>query len=985
MPAPPAALRSQNPAGSPASPRTTRRAARGPLVRTAGLLALPTLALLSLLASCHPGLELDTPLTDAERSFEQPLGELLMARANCTACHAADDATLSRLRPLAAPALGGIGWRNSPEWLADWLDHGCSLRPGSRMPAMFSDLDDFADRERRAEVIDELVHLLMTLGGGFESRPVRAGDWDVERGAELFDTLGCRACHATGVDGDMAAKTDLARMTEFLLDPLRLRPAGAMPDMALAQDEARALSSWVLREQHAAGPSETVWWPGLALTLYELPFWPKQLPDWSALTPLGTRSARRVDVSLAPREDQFGLVFRGQVLVPHDGEHHFFLNSDDGSRLSIDGQVLIDHDGLHGPERKDGSARLSAGWHELQVEMFEAGGGELIDAGFVLKDDASAEAHADADGGAGPSQSDTDDDPGERDGVARSFESGQLRHEVMRYLPRDHKGRVAIDPDKAARGRAQYEARRCGACHALASVPSRRGPDLDALQDLDAGCLAEDVPGLLPDYQWTPKERAALRETLAQRRALRAPLTPAAEVSRALARMDCLACHERDGQGGSSDAVAAAFVGHADLGDEGRLPPDLSGVGGRLRHDWLAALLDEGDSPHSAIPLRPYMTARMPRFGEGVLAGLSRALVAADAAPPAPPEPRPDTTSVLAGRALASATGGLACISCHGLLGHEGTGLPGLDLASTSERMTWPGFHQWLSDPISRRTGTRMPSYFDEGRSVQGNVLDGDAEAQIAALWSWLSLGRDMPLPSGLLVDRADYAQVPLERPLYASVFMQGLSARVLAVGFPERVSLAFDQEHVRLGRLWRGDFLSLEGTWFGRAGELELPAGHSVIELPPGPALALADEPWPHAVGRDAGWRFDGHRRRADGAPIFRMHHETLALRVEEQLSPLFDPGAGHVRRRLELFGADSSRVVLRAALSESISPDGRGGFTTSDGLTIVVSRGTPALRQTTAGTELLVTPDVEDRPEGPRGDATPAHDGVIELELIW
>jgi hypothetical protein len=40
-----------------------------------------------------------------------------------------------------------------------------------------------------------------------------------------------------------------------------------------------------------------------------------------------------------------------------------------------------------------------------------------------------------------------------------------------------------------------------------------------------------------------------------------------------------------------------------------------------------------------------------------------------------------------------------------------------------------------------------MPVYFDEGRSPLTEVLDGDAEKQIDAIWQYLRLGRDIPPP----------------------------------------------------------------------------------------------------------------------------------------------------------------------------------------------------------------------------------------------
>jgi hypothetical protein len=60
------------------------------------------------------------------------------------------------------------------------------------------------------------------------------------------------------------------------------------------------------------------------------------------------------------------------LIVPEDGEYIFALDSDDGSRLSLDGKKLIEYDGIHGvgrPQRT--SATLKAGRHPLRVDYFQ--------------------------------------------------------------------------------------------------------------------------------------------------------------------------------------------------------------------------------------------------------------------------------------------------------------------------------------------------------------------------------------------------------------------------------------------------------------------------------------------------------------------------------------------------------------------------------------------------------------------------------------
>lgn len=82
--------------------------------------------------------------------------------------------------------------------------------------------------------------------------------------------------------------------------------------------------------------------------------------------------------------DDFGLAERfishalANLRIDAAGTYDFRLISDDGSRLVIDGSEVINHDGLHGETAKDGAVSLSEGYHDLRVEHFENGGGEVL-------------------------------------------------------------------------------------------------------------------------------------------------------------------------------------------------------------------------------------------------------------------------------------------------------------------------------------------------------------------------------------------------------------------------------------------------------------------------------------------------------------------------------------------------------------------------------------------------------------------------------
>ena len=81
-------------------------------------------------------------------------------------------------------------------------------------------------------------------------------------------------------------------------------------------------------------------------------------------------------------EDYFGNLIAGDIFIPADEDVTFYLNSNDGSRLSIDGNVILDHDGIHGTSEVSTTTNLVAGWHFIEVKYFNAGGNYQLDVSY---------------------------------------------------------------------------------------------------------------------------------------------------------------------------------------------------------------------------------------------------------------------------------------------------------------------------------------------------------------------------------------------------------------------------------------------------------------------------------------------------------------------------------------------------------------------------------------------------------------------------
>ena len=102
----------------------------------------------------------------------------------------------------------------------------------------------------------------------------------------------------------------------------------------------------------------------------------QQLPVFDELKPedVGPVASNLFDITVAPslRPDSFGYVFAGFLKVPADGEYTFTLDSDDGSRLTIDGRKVLEYDGIHGTgSPRTATVALRAGRLPIRLDYFQ--------------------------------------------------------------------------------------------------------------------------------------------------------------------------------------------------------------------------------------------------------------------------------------------------------------------------------------------------------------------------------------------------------------------------------------------------------------------------------------------------------------------------------------------------------------------------------------------------------------------------------------
>ncbi|MGL6095234.1 MAG: hypothetical protein ACRC7O_05445 [Fimbriiglobus sp.] len=372
-------------------------------------------------------------------------------------------------------------------------------------------------------------------------------------------------------------------------------------------------------------------------------------------------------------------------------------------------------------------------------------------------------------------------------------------------------------------GKALVSAKGCVNCHTVAPggkpLPSSAAPGRTVLTKAApaAGCLAaRPDPAKVPAFTLTAGQRAALAGFLAD--GLYGPGTtaPGYQARLAVKRFNCLNCHNRDGEGGLDEALADKMksLENAQNADDVQ-PPRLTGVGHKLRTSWFQQVLT------GAGRARPWMSLRMPQYGEGNVAFLADALPQLEGTVPDDAVKKADTDAakVNAGRTL-TGKAGLGCIACHDISGVQGGGTRGPDLAVVPQRVRRDWYDRWMHQPQRLVPGTKMPQNFIDGKSQLTTVLGGDGDAQVEAIWAYLSLGPGLPLPSGIEPPGQALVVVVKDRPEILRTFMpDAAGTKAIAVGYPGGTNLVFDAATCRLGYAWNGNFLDAAPVWNNRGG----------------------------------------------------------------------------------------------------------------------------------------------------------------------
>ena len=493
---------------------------------------------------------------------------------------------------------------------------------------------------------------------------------------------------------------------------------------------------------------------------------------------------------------------------------------------------------------------------------------------------------------------------------------------------------LGSENEQVAEGRRYFKELGCVQCHSHGeSSPPPKAKSLATL-DLSRGCLSSDS-GSWPAYHLDPAQVKILRlaiENLSQ------PLTDAQRISLTLTSLRCYACHQRDGVGGIPDDRDSYFAtSNQNLGPQGRIPPTLTRVGAKLKPKWLRQVLVSGRS------IRPYMMTRMPQYEAAHVTELLELLPKVDVLPKVElkaPADRKEFKKI--GTELVGKDG-LNCIACHTFQEKDAQTMPAVDLTEMAERLKPDWFYHYMRAPQTMSLNTVMPSFWPGGKAIRDEILDGEVDQQISAVWEYLQDGRQARVPRGLRFEPIELLATE-DRAVMLRRSYRGIGKRGIGVGYPLGVNVAFDAEQLRIGTLWKGKFADPGGVWRGQGHGTVRPLGSELVQFRSGPELDEAETPWIVDEGRPPHHRFTGYFLDNQARPTFTYRWKNIA--VEDSIVDEEGEVSGETRlTRTVTFDAPqpNDQLVFRLRAVEPMSESSDSEVRVGSKLVIRTDHGHP------------------------------------------
>lgn len=485
------------------------------------------------------------------------------------------------------------------------------------------------------------------------------------------------------------------------------------------------------------------------------------------------------------------------------------------------------------------------------------------------------------------------------------------------------------DATLVEKGKLLFKELNCAKCHTGIVDVAKAAANFTSLQNLnpDAGCLADNPQDSIPKFELTATDRQDIRSAL---KPGSTPLTSDQQIDVTLTTFNCTACHSRNDLGGVTSAKRLHFqTTNLNLGEQGRIPPTLTGVGAKLKSKWMRDVLVK----HRSI--RPYMKTRMPQYGEQNIGHLIDLFQSTDKLSETQFAKFDDQKAMRKTGLELAGSKGLNCVACHTYQYKISDTMPAVDLTEMAERLKKDWFHQYMLDPQLFSPNTVMPSFWPNGKAIRPDIA-GEPKLQVEALWQYLLDGRQASAPRGVIREPLEVVVTDEARMLRRAY--PGMGKRGIGVGYPGGVNLSYDAEQMRLATIWKGKFVDPSGVWYGQ-GHGRVRAMGQTIELPPGPDLDDATTPWVVDDGRPPRHRFKGYELDKNRRPTLKYAFGTVE--VEDFHSEFTDDATGRIQlSRNVMLTSPKQRNGLRFRLAagKQITADGDSLFSVGQRLKVRV-----------------------------------------------
>ncbi len=806
-------------------------------------------------------------------------GRILIEELNCAACHQEPEMVTSSKK---SPRLSEVSSRLSPDYLTKFVANPSETKPGTLMPNMLGHLDD----KERKRVAESITHYLVSINKKAPFQIRVPDSVAAEQGKVLFHQVGCVACHSprdkNGKEimkaesvplGPLENKYSHKGLTEFLKRPHSSRPSGRMPDLRLPQQDIEKISHYLLRKIKVPGNLSYMTWRGKV---------------WEGLDgdvqkeSAGQTSDFNLE-SIGKIHHQTAIKYSGFLKIAKMGTYTFYLELNGGS-LSIGGKQLFAENpsNRRGTKKFKFSTNLDQGSSELELVYFHTGRGPK----FIFEME-------------GP-----------------GIKKGPIPSVMLTVHDQPIRVTEALEPDPilVTSGKEHFEKLGCANCHDDLKGKINSYPEMKALRP-EKGCLAENQN--TPQYDLVEGQKAMILSALPKNGVT--ALNDKEKIQKTLVQFNCIACHDRAGLGSINPDRNQYFSGSKpELGNQGRVPPPLTHVGAKLTRSWLTEVIMRGGRQ------REYLNTRMPAFKAKEVESLIELFEKNDSLEEMSyPKVTNIKESKNAGYEMIGTTG-LSCIACHDFNGQRSGGAGALELINVTKRLKKNWFHLYMRNPSRFHPTVIMPSYWPGGQAIRKEILNGKTDLQIEALWNYLSDGDRAKNPKGLS------RQSLTLRVADETIMCRGRGTagyRGIGVGYPERISLAFDSEQMALKQIWKGEFAHINhGSFHAR--------GNERIQFPDGipfHRLASMDDAWPYKgktnylFPQSHGYQYKGYYLNSEKRPTFMYEYGTI--RVEDFFEDHLDKNGKAFFTRTVTFSTKDEQepFFFRLGTGKEIKENGR------------------------------------------------------------